>query len=70
MEIVGECTRKNTCYDCDNKECCLHGKKESDCPKYRCDRKDTGFLNCSHCSFVDLVIKNERQRYRAESEDN
>lgn len=65
---IGECTRKNTCYDCDNKECYLHGKKESDCPKYYCDQEGNGYHNCNHCSFIDWFIDDERQRYKSESE--
>lgn len=37
MLTITECTRKTTCYDCDNQACWHHGKKEADCPKYGCD---------------------------------
>jgi len=38
MLQISECTRDIPCVDCDNKKCMFQGKKESDCPKYKCDR--------------------------------
>lgn len=65
---ISECTRNIPCIDCDNMACFHQGKKESDCPKYHCDRQGDGFLNCEHCGFIDGFIQEERQRYKAESE--
>ena len=58
-----ECISRNTCYDCDNEACLLHGKKEADCPKYRCDRQGDGFLNCDHCAFINRFILDMREEY-------
>ena len=60
---VNECTRNNTCFDCDNVKCLLHGKKLSDCPRYHCERQGEGFMNCDSCAFIDRFIENERRRY-------
>lgn len=65
---ISVCNQKNTCFDCDNTDCWHQGKKSADCPKYTCDRQGVGFLNCEHCAFVDRIIKDERERYKAESE--
>jgi hypothetical protein len=58
MVTFSECTRLNTCYDCDNEKCWHHGKKESDCPKYRCSD-----LDCDHCEFIDRFIEDMRKEY-------
>lgn len=58
---ITECKRKNTCYDCDNERCLHHGKKEADCPKYRCDRQGDGFMECEHCAFIDRFIDDIRR---------
>lgn len=60
---MSECTRKNTCYDCDNEKCWYHGKKEADCPKYHCDREGDMFLNCDRCAFTDRYIEDMRKEY-------
>lgn len=66
---ISECTRNIPCIDCDETKCIFQGKKESDCPKYHCDRQGDGFMNCDNCGFIDKFIKEERQRYQKESED-
>ena len=60
---MNECTRKTTCYDCDNENCLFHGKKEADCPKYCCDRPDGHQYDCDHCDFVDRYIEDMRREY-------
>ena len=62
MLTMSECTRQNTCYDCDNEACWFNGKKEADCPKYGCDN-DKPF-DCDNCKFVDEFIEKERNRYK------
>ena len=62
MMTLSKCTRQNTCYDCDNKKCRHHGKKEADCPKYKCDNKK--LLDCDHCSFIDWFIEEMREEYK------
>ena len=59
-----ECTRKNTCYDCDNEKCWHRGKKEYDCPKYHCDRPAKFLYDCEHCEFVDKFINVMREFYK------
>ena len=66
MLTMSECTRKNTCYDCDNEACWHHGKKEADCPKYGCDNDKP--YDCEHCSFIDKWIEEERKRYSHETD--
>ena len=56
-----ECTRDNFCYECTNIKCVLHGKKESDCPKYSCDMPEIVQYNCEHCPFIDRYIKKVRK---------
>lgn len=56
---LSECTRQNLCCDCDNEKCALHGKKEADCPKYRC-----GSLDCENCDFLNEYIKEMRDYYK------
>ena len=60
---ITECTRQNTCYDCDNERCAFHGDKEADCPKYRCDRPEEHLLDCEHCGFIDGFIRDMREEY-------
>ena len=60
MITISECTRQNTCYDCDNESCWHHGKKEADCPKYHCDRG----MDCEHCSFIDGFMEEMREEYK------
>lgn len=60
--VMSECTRQNTCFDCDSERCLHKGRKEADCPKYRCDRP--GGKNCDHCDFIDDFIERERKWYR------
>ena len=66
MITFGECTRLTTCYDCDNEKCWHHGKKESDCPTYRCDQQGNGWLDCGHCAFIDRFIEDMREEYKKE----
>lgn len=58
-----ECTRQNTCYDCENERCNLAGYKKSDCPKYRCDNPN-GIDDCDHCAFIDDYIEHVRKSYK------
>lgn len=56
--VVSECTRCVPCVDCDDTSCWLQGKKESNCPKYRCDNPTH---DCeSKCAFIDNVIAEMR----------
>ena len=65
MEVTIElCKRKTACVDCDNTECWHHGKKESDCPKWRCDRPKEYAYDCEHCAFIDKIIEQIRQKGR------
>ena len=59
MITISECTRQNTCYDCDDEKCWHHGKKEADCPKYGCDND----MDCEHCEFINGFIEEERKMY-------
>ena len=59
MEI-SECTRNIPCIDCDNTKCMFQGKKESDCPKYECDRTHQMQYDCEHCAFIDRFIEKMR----------
>lgn len=52
MFTLKECTRKNLCVDCDDKECYHAGQLIADCPKYRCDRNGVLFEHCESCSFL------------------
>lgn len=52
-----ECNRKNTCFDCDNTKCYHAGKKEADCPKYRCDMPEPITNDCEHCLWLDRWYK-------------
>lgn len=61
MLKMSECTRKIPCVDCDNARCIFQGKKESDCPKYHCDRPDILKYDCEHCPFIDGFIENMRK---------
>lgn len=65
MATIHDCTRKNTCYDCDNQECIGHGDKGADCPKYHCDNPN-GLQNCENCWFIDMFIKELRKAYEYE----
>lgn len=65
MLTMDECTRQNTCYDCDNETCYFHGKKEADCPKYVCDNST---FDCEECEFINDYIEEERKRYSHETD--
>ena len=65
---MSECTRQNTCYDCDDKKCGHHGDKGADCPKYHCDYEPK--YDCDHCAFINNFIRKERERYKNEKYDN
>ena len=67
MFNIGLCEMKNTCYDCNSDRCALRGKKESDCPKYRCDNPVPD--DCDNCSFINMYIDMERKRYKEEKYD-
>lgn len=58
---ISECTRKNFCYECDNANCIFQGKKESDCPKYNCDRPDVLKYECERCDFIEKYFKEVRE---------
>ena len=58
MLTMSECTRNNLCFECDDEKCAGHGKKESDCPKWRCDRTDD---DCEHCAFIDSFIADRKR---------
>jgi hypothetical protein len=60
---ISECTRNIPCIDCDNTACFHQGKKESDCPKYRCDRQGDGFMECDRCEFIDRFIEDIRRTH-------
>ena len=64
-----ECTRQNTCYDCDDEKCRRKGDKGQDCPKYTCDNPK-GLYNCDHCRFINKFIKDMRKGYAEGSEDD
>lgn len=61
MLQLNECTRDIPCIDCDNTKCMFQGKKESDCPKYRCDRPNPMNHDCEHCAFIDRFIADMRK---------
>ena len=63
-----ECTRLNTCYDCNDDKCHHVGDKGADCPKYRCNRPGLLCLDCNHCAFVDNYIEYMREEYAKEKE--
>ena len=62
MTTMAECTRQNTCYDCDNQQCAGHGDKGADCPKYHCDNPN-GLQNCEECECIDGFIEGMRKAY-------
>ena len=62
MVSISECKKAIPCVDCDDKSCLFHGKKEPNCPKYKCDRKGSGAYNCEHCSFIDRLINEMRKQ--------
>ena len=58
MLIISECTRDIPCIDCDESKCLLKGKKESSCPKWKCDHPGT---DCeTECEFIDQYIAEMR----------
>ena len=58
MVLLGTCTRKNLCVDCDSELCYGAGKKASDCPKYTCP---TPGLDCeTECRWIDRYIEKMR----------
>lgn len=58
---LDECRRPGPCVDCDDPKCLLRGKKESDCPKYRCDRPEGERYDCERCAFIDEFIVEMRK---------
>ena len=65
MLKMSECTRKTTCYDCDNADCWFHGSKGADCPKYVCDNST---FDCEECEFINDFIEEERKEYSHEAD--
>lgn len=65
MIEMSECTRKNTCYDCDKGSCLHHGDKGADCPKYKCGNPN-GVQNCDECDFINDFIEEMRDEYEYE----
>lgn len=63
---MNNCSRNTPCIDCDNTNCVFQGKKESDCPKWHCDRPDYAKLDCDHCGFIDKFIEDMREMYNSE----
>ena len=63
---INNCSRNTPCIDCDNTNCVFQGKKESDCPKWRCDRPDYANLDCDNCAFIDRFIEDMREMYNPE----
>lgn len=55
---LAECKKNVPCVDCDNTRCWFRGKKESDCPKYRCDNEKSH--DCDNCEFIDRFIADMR----------
>ena len=67
MQIeIQECKKSIPCVDCKDTSCILHGKKESDCPKYHCDRPDSLKFECNNCAFIDKYIEDMRKQSRSE----
>ena len=64
MLTMSECTRKTTCYDCDNEDCFFRGIKGADCPKYYCDK----WCDCDHCEFINDFIEEKRKEYSHETD--
>ena len=60
---IEECKAHKPCFDCKNTSCGFHGKKQSDCPKYFCDRPGEEKEDCDHCSFIDEYIEKMRRFY-------
>lgn len=53
MEVkLSLCKRKNTCYECDNKECLRCGDIEQDCPLIHCQSDG----NCKECIYNENNI--------------
>ena len=70
MLTFGSCKRDIPCIDCDDTECLGRGKKESDCPRYRCfsveEKKRMGEIpyDCDHCAFIDRYIEYLREEHK------
>lgn len=56
-----KCTKKIPCVDCNQTLCWFQGRKESNCPKWKCDREGEEHLDCDHCEFIDNYIEQMRQ---------
>lgn len=52
---ISECRRDCFCKDCDNICCLHHGKREADCPKYKCDSANK--FDCDNCKWLDEWYK-------------
>lgn len=57
MITLTECKRDCFCRDCDNEKCYHHGKREADCPKYKCDMPDPMMNDCDNCLWLDRYYK-------------
>ena len=58
MLTIHECTRKTSCYHCDDTKCHHAGDLSADCPKYKCDNHNgDGYMDCEHCDFIHEYIK-------------
>ena len=61
-----ECTRDNTCYECDNMSCYHAGRKDADCPFYECSRPDGWKYQCDTCAaLAQLGIKYKKRSGKA-----
>ena len=55
---IKECTRNIPCVDCDDNSCAFHGRKEANCPKWRCENR----VDCeTECEFIDKYIEKLRK---------
>lgn len=64
---ISECLRDIPCVDCDDTRCWFYGKKEADCPKYRCDRPQEFQYVCDRCGFIDKFIEDMRNRRHSDA---
>ena len=58
MIHMGVCELKIPCVDCKSEICCHAGRKEADCPFYRCPTPE---LDCeTECEVIDEIIEKTR----------
>lgn len=55
---IAECKKQNLCIDCEDENCFLARKIESDCPKHTCLNYD-----CKNCDFIKDYQKTMRAEY-------